>query len=328
MAAGAATAGNSIPSDFSTVSAVSAIALVPAWPDSKARVFRPKGRLPQEAVRLSVVSLVPLRAVAALALVLAATPAFASGAPLATYRAVHDLILDPAKDSPDVATVNARLVTEFAGSACAGYTTTTRFVTEAVDGDGNKKINDSRTVTFESSDGRLDFDNQSYDDNKLDEASRGSAQRSASGVSVKLTRPERKTVALAADLVFPTEQVSRVLDAARAGKHFVSFTGYDGLDDGESPSPTTIVIGAVSTDPSDVGDETPIAEAGFAAMEHWPVTISYFDAGSSVDQSPNYTMSAIIYDNGIMRQLRLDYGTFALIGKLTQLDVLPEKPCP
>ena len=272
--------------------------------------------------------MVLLRLAAWLALGLASAPVLASGTPLATYRAVHDLTLDPAKDSPDMAAVNARLVTEFSGSACAGYTTTTRFVTEAEDADGGKKVNDSRTVTFETGDGRLDFDNQSYDDGKLDQASRGTAQRADGGVSVKLTKPTRKTVTLGADVVFPTEQVSRVLEAARAGQHFVKFTGYDGLDDGETPSPTTIVIGPVSTDPSDVGDETAIAEAGFATMEHWPITINYFDPDTGVDQSPNYTMTAIVYDNGIMRQLKLDYGNFALIGRLVQLDKLPEKPCP
>ena len=293
-----------------------------------ARVFRPKGRLPQEAVRLSFRSIDSLRLVVWLVLGLAGWPAIAAGASLATYRAVHDLTLDPTRDSPDVASVSARLVTEFSGSACAGYATTTRFVTEAVDTDGNKKVNDSRTVTFETGDGRLDFDNQSYDDGKLDQASRGTAQRSAAGISVKLTKPEKKTVAFTVEMVFPTEQVTRVLDAAHAGKRFVAFTGYDGLDNGENPSPTTVVIGPGSTDPSDVGDETAIAEAGFATMEHWPVTISYFDQAAGADQSPNYSMNAILYDNGIMRQLRLDYGNFALVGKLVQLDVLPEKPCP
>jgi hypothetical protein len=291
-------------------------------------VFRPKVRLPQEAVRLSFQSLLRLRSGAGLVIFLGCGPALAAGVPLATYRAVHDLTLDPDRDSPDVASVNARLVTEFAGSECAGYTTTTRFVTQAVDANGGKKVNDSRTVTFESSDGRLDFDNQSYDDGKLDQVSRGTAQRSDAGMSVKLTKPDRKTIAFPADLEFPTEQVSIALDAARAGKHFVAFTGYDGLDDGESPSPTTIVIGPASTDPSDVGDETAIAEAGFAAMPHWPVTISYFSAVAGTDNTPDYTMNAIMYDNGIMRQLKLNYGSFALVGKLVQLDLLPAKPCP
>jgi hypothetical protein len=272
--------------------------------------------------------LLRFRSGAWLVLMLACGPALAAGVPLATYRAVHDLTLDPDKDSPGVASVNARLVTEFAGSECAGYTTTTRFVTQAVDADGDKKVNDSRTVTFETQDGRLDFDNQSYDDGKLDQVSRGTAQRSDAGVSVKLAKPDRKTITFPADLEFPTGQVAIALDAARAGKHFLAFTGYDGLDDGESPSPTTIVIGAASTDPSDVGDETAIAEAGFAAMPHWPVTISYFSAAAGTDNTPDYTMSAIMYDNGIMRQLKLNYGNFALVGKLVQLDLLPAKSCP
>ena len=39
-------------------------------------------------------------------------------------------------------------------------------------------------------------------------------------------------------------------------------------------------------------------------------------------------MSFVIYENGIGRKLRIDYGDFALTGKLTQLDLLPDTTCP
>jgi hypothetical protein len=247
--------------------------------------------------------------------------------PLATYRAIEDLTLDPDRDSPDVASVTGRLVTEFSGSACAGYTTNTRMVVQAVDTDGSRKVNDSRTLTFETPDGRFDFDNQSYTDGKLDEASKGTAQRSGDTIAVTLTKPDKQTATFDASLVFPTEQVARVIAAARAGTRFLSFTVYDGLDDGVSPSETSTIIGPGSTDANDGGDESAIADAGLAGLQHWPVTISYFDKSAPSDQAPDYTMRAVVYENGLMRQLRLDFGNFSLAGKLVELDILPEKPC-
>ncbi len=258
----------------------------------------------------------------------AAGPAFAAGVPLASYRAVHDLVLDPNVDAPDIGTMTGRVVTEFKGSECAGYTTVTRFVTDATDSDDQRHLIDSRSVTVEKPDGSMSFDNQTIDNGDAGDVAVGDASRSAGGVHVKLTKPEKKSFDLAPDILFPTTQVSRTLDAARAGQRFLSFIAYDGLDGGETTEPATVIIGEGSTDPSDVGDEAPIADAGFATLMHWPVTISYFDQTAGTDQAPTYTMSAILYDNGIMRRLRLDYGKFALVGKLVRLDTLPTTPCP
>jgi hypothetical protein len=265
---------------------------------------------------------------ASLGAVLPAGFVLADGVPLASYRAIEDLTLDPGDADQDVAAVSGRLVTEFTGSACAGYTTTTRMVIQATDSDGTRKVNDVRTLTVETLAGRLDFDNQSFIDGKLDQASKGTAERSGGQITVHLARPEKKTVALDAALVFPTEQVVRIIAAARAGKRFLSFTAYDGLDDGESPAPTSMIIGKGSTDPSDVDDETAVAEAGIAGLEHWPLTVTYFSNDSTSDQKPDFTLSGILYENGVMREQRLDFGSFALIGKIVGLSLLPAKPCP
>jgi hypothetical protein len=283
-----------------------------------------------------------------LLLLLIAAPASADTVRLVPYRSVEDLALDPGATDQSVAAVSGRLVTEFTGSACAGYTTTTRMVVQVANSDGGRKVSDTRTVTFEKpaaetrsggapSDeagagqgqaGRLDFDNQSFTDGKPDEASKGTAVRSGNALTVQLALPEKKTVTLDGGLVFPTEQVMRLIDAARAGKHFLAFTAYDGLDDGESPAPTSMTIGKGTTDPSDIGDETAVAEAGIAGMQHWPVTVSFFDKGVTTDQAANFTLTGIVYENGVMREQRLDFGNFTLTGKMVGLEMLPAKPCP
>jgi len=262
-----------------------------------------------------------------LAVFLGLQPALAGSVALATYRAVHDLVIDPASEAPDIGTMIGRMVVEFSGSDCAGYKTTTRFVTASEDGDGARQVVDARSVIFETNDGRFDFDNQTYEDEGLSDSSKGTAERGAGGVTVTLTEPARKTLELSADVVFPTEQLTRIIEAARAGDRFLSFSAYDAIDAGETVSPTTVVIGAESTASADVGVETAIADAGYATLLHWPVTVSYFDKGPGIDQAPTYTLSAILYDNGIMRQLKLNYGRFTLLGKLVQLDTLPKTPC-
>jgi hypothetical protein len=50
------------------------------------------------------------------------------------------------------------------------------------------------------------------------------------------------------------------------------------------------------------------------------VTISYFTQGDG-DRTPVYTISFELYENGISRALKLDYGDFALKGDLQSLQV-------
>lgn len=256
------------------------------------------------------------------------TVALAAPPTLASHRAVYDISLLEAADGTDVTGVTGRLVLEFSGSECAGYSSKLRFVTETEDADGGLQLTDSRSSTFEAADGRsLDFANETYSGNMLAEQSEGTASRNGGSVAVALTRPGTKRFVLKDTVVFPTEQMERIIASALAGDDFVSFEVYDGSESGETVYDTAGVIGRVSTAATDVGDEPIVAKAGIAAMRHWPVTISYFDKRGG-DEIPFYTMSFVVYENGVGRTMRIDYGDFTLAGKLTGLEMLPPTPCP
>jgi hypothetical protein len=50
------------------------------------------------------------------------------------------------------------------------------------------------------------------------------------------------------------------------------------------------------------------------------VSIAYFEPGSErKDALPVYEISFLMFDNGVSRKLRIDYGDFALQGELTQI---------
>src|SRR5258707_1409174 len=98
---------------------------------------------------------------------LAIAPAGAGPGPLglAPHRAVYDLSLADSSTSGSVASVSGRMVMEFTGSRCSGYTTKLRFVTQTEDNDGQHQVTDSRASTFEAGDGRrLGFTNETYTD--------------------------------------------------------------------------------------------------------------------------------------------------------------------
>jgi hypothetical protein len=254
----------------------------------------------------------------------------ASAAPvgLAAHRAIYDLSLSSAKPDSPTGDVTGRMVMEFTGSACAGYSTKLRFVTRTEDADGGDQVTDSRSTMFEAGDGKsLQFTNETYTDDSLAEESRGTASRKDKNIAVALTKPADKTFDLAPSVVFPTEQMKKVIDAARAGQRFLSFDVYDGSEDGETVFATAGVIGPEMKD-RDGGTEKAVKDAGIAGLRHWPVTISYFEKKNGVDETPFYVMSFIVYENGVGRSLKIDYGDFSLSGELTRLDILPSQPCP
>jgi hypothetical protein len=56
------------------------------------------------------------------------------------------------------------------------------------------------------------------------------------------------------------------------------------------------------------------------------MTLSYYEEGSA-DRMPIYTISFEIYENGITRALKIDYGDFALKGDLKSLNMQPQTTC-
>jgi hypothetical protein len=63
-----------------------------------------------------------------------------------------------------------------------------------------------------------------------------------------------------------------------------------------------------------------------ASLKRYPVTISYFEP-STGERTPIYVLGFEVYENGVSRALRLDYGSFAMRGELTTLEFLKPTPC-
>lgn len=265
----------------------------------------------------------------AVAACLAPSVALAQAPALASYRAVYDLSADDSGGEVSAtAAVGGRMAMEFVGSRCHGYRSKMRLVTEGEDADGNAEVTDARTDTLETEGGRFEFTSETYLNQALSQQATGVATRTADGIAVNLTKPGKQSFALGRQVLFPTEQMQRVLAAAAEGRHFLAMDVFDGSDTGKVVYATAAVIGQQSTAADDFGDDTLIGKAGFAGLPHWPVTVSYFDKTSGhTDDTPTYVTSFVVYANGIGRALRIDYGTFALVGHLSHLDMLPTPKC-
>ena len=249
----------------------------------------------------------------------AGASAAASASTLVPHRAVYDLELKNASDRSGITGLKGRMVYEFNGSACEGYTTTFRYVTE-IDNGEQLRLTDQQTTTFEAGDGsEFRFLTKSFVDKQLDAETIGDASSGAGGIAVKLKKPKEEKLALEKSQ-FPTQHLIELLGKAEKGEKFYETTIYDGSDDADKVLSTTVIIGkddnapAVATD-----DSAPMKDLGKG--HHWPVSLSYFEDGKESDGLPVYQIAFKLYENGITRDLVMDYGDFSMTGKLVDLKV-------
>jgi hypothetical protein len=102
---------------------------------------------------------------------------------------------------------------------------------------------------------------------------------------------------------------------------------YDGSNKGDKVYDTLGLIGRKIEAGAATASLEDVAQGEkLASVPRWPITISYFEEGKA-DRMPVYTISFELYENGVSRALKLDYGDFALKGDLKSLDVQAPSPC-
>jgi len=264
------------------------------------------------------------------------SPARAQGAPslpvvLVPHRAIYDLSLGQTRGDSQIASVSGRIVYDFSGNACQGYSLDFRQVSELDTGEGKVSTSDLRSTTWEGADAKtFKFTSENYVDENLVDTVDGHAEHNATKTAVDLDKPQHMSLDLDPGVVFPTEHMIRAIEAARAGKSILNFPVYDGSDTGDKVFNTLTVIGRKIAPNEHNHDDAAAADAKLASVPRWPVTISYFErdkSENSGEQTPAYSIGFELYENGISRALTLDYNDFVVTGKLTSLDIKDSKPC-
>ena len=243
---------------------------------------------------------------------------------LVPHRAVYDIQLKQASERSGIEGMRGRMVYEFNGSACQGYTTNFRFVTR-IDTGEQIRVTDQQSMTFEDiAAGKFRFETKSFTDDQMDKDVSGAAADENGKVSIELEEPAPRAVELA-DSRFPAEHMIEVIENARKGKALFEARIFDGSEDGDKSYLTTTVVGPLR---KPTASEAADKSAGIVASQaYWPVSIAYFDEKAAGDVLPIYTQSFKLYENGVSRDLTLDYGDFVLTGKLTKLEVLGSGEC-
>ena len=256
----------------------------------------------------------------------------AAGGAFLPHQALYELSLVKSRGSNAINSARGRILYNFSGSSCEGYTSEFRQVSELDSSEGKVTLSDLRSTSWEDGAGKsyrfkIDARTNDSDSSPVD----GIAERTGDYITVKLTQPQAKTFTLDGATVFPTEQIQRIVAAAKQGKSLVELTVYDGSDNGQKVYNTLSVIGqpikgekaVTSPDPSTSNEQ-------MKSLTRWPVTVSYYDRDAKTgdgEQTPVYAMQFELFENGVSRALVLDYNDFVISGALGKFDVKDSKPC-
>src|SRR6266480_3255268 len=198
----------------------------------------------------------------------------AASGPFLAHQALYELRLVKSRGSNAINSVRGRILYSFSGSACEGYTSEFRQVSELDSGEGKVTLSDLRSTSWEDGAGKsyrfkIDARMNDADPSPVD----GIAERTGDHITVKLTQPEAKTFALDGATVFPTEQIQRIVAAAKQGKSLLELTVYDGSDNGQKVYNTLSVIGQpIKGDKAVASPDPSTSNEQMKSLTRWPVT--------------------------------------------------------
>lgn len=249
---------------------------------------------------------------------------------LAPHRAIYEMTLDDARSASGITGIDGRMVFEFTGSTCDGYSLNMRMVTQMTDSQGQINLTDLRSSTWEQGDGKkFRFQSAQYLNDKLGDVTMGRAVRATpkAAVEVKLSQPSRTELNLSGPIFFPTQHSITLIEKALSGQKVFQARIYDGSEKGQKVYATTAFIGAeIKPGTEEATLEAPAKEKELGALPSWPVSIGYFEQTNG-DLTPSYQIDFRLYENGVSRELLIDYGDFSIHGTLTSLEYLNVKEC-
>jgi hypothetical protein len=254
----------------------------------------------------------------------------ASASAVAPHRAVYDLQLLRTTQGANVGNVSGRMAYEVSGSECDGWTVSFRLVNRFDYKEGNPRLFDTQSSSWETGDGKeMNYSEKEFVDSKQESEKRVSVVRADkdSAGEVSITLPQAKKTSIPPETIFPMRHQLRLMEAAAKGETRDVSLVYDGSDE-EKTVRAISTIGKKVNAGEGKKDIDNAQAAPLQSLPSWPVTIGYYSTEEENSETPLYQINFDMYENGVSNSLVMDYGSFALSGKLAHLELLKAETCP
>ena len=239
------------------------------------------------------------------------------------HRAVYELSLAKSRSGSAMARATGRLEFEWE-DVCTGWTVSQRTKVQIATSEGETISFGWSLSALESRDGRsYRFFIRRINPDGSDEEVRGEARfpaPGARGVAV-FDAPESRRVTLAKGTLFPTAHSLALMEAAAKGELPLWRTMFEGSGDDGRFGVNAVLREALAED-APKGFESPLLRD----QESWRLRLAYFGMDDTVSE-PEHEQTLRLYANGIVDEMLLDYGSFALRADLSVLEALPPLDC-
>jgi hypothetical protein len=251
-----------------------------------------------------------------------------AGVTHASHTAFYELSIGRVDANSNIVDARGRMVAEWR-LTCRGWTTNQRLIVSMAPGEGEPIASEVTMTSFESLDGKAySFDSETKIGGETVELVRGKAKRPGPGLPgmARYSEPRGLVLDLPGNTVFPFEHTIEVLEAAARGERRAFSYYFDGSQPEISPMAANSLILGTSRKPEDGAQNTfgKLSDANW-----WLVRLAMFDgqAATSGNEAPEFEMTQLLQENGVVRRFEFDYGDFTLVAALVKIEEIARPKC-
>jgi hypothetical protein len=255
------------------------------------------------------------------AMIAAFSAASASAAEIAPHRALYTMSLASSRSDSGVAAAQGTMAYQW-GETCDGWTVEQRYKLTMGYAESEDVEILSNFVTWESKDGlHYRYNQRESRNGKDNQEIRGEASLEGPGKGgvVNFEKPKPQVMNLPAGAIFPSIHTMLLIDQAKGGTNFLTRQVFDGATV-ENAVLVSAVIGP-KLEPDETAKKSPLLE-----RPGWRMRLAFFPADQKADQ-PDYELGMLLLDNGVSRDMLIDYGDYAIRATLDTIEPLPKPNC-
>jgi hypothetical protein len=238
------------------------------------------------------------------------------------HRALYTMTLGTSRTDSGVTGAQGAMAYQW-GETCDGWTVEQRYQLTISYAESQDVVIDSNFVTWESKDGlHYRFNQRETRNGAVDEEIRGSAQLDGPGKGGTITfdKPQSQTMKLPEGALFPSAHTILVIQKAQAGENFLSRQVFDGATVEGAVLVSAVIGQKIEPDPKDPLKNPLLQHPG------WRVRLAFFPSDQNAEK-PDYELGMLLLDNGVSRDMVIDYGDYTIKAKLDSIEALPKPNC-
>lgn len=250
-------------------------------------------------------------------------PQSAQAVDLASHKAIYDIRMKSTQTGSQVLDVRGKMLFTFKKS-CDGWISNHQFSLD-YQYTGTPPLDvESKFTSFEGFNGKLlNFSSSRVTNGEPDQQLRGLATISGgAGNIARFSIPEDLSFPLTGTTLFPAAHTIKLIEAAQKGEKIVNAQVFDGSDD-KGPVEINAVIGKKILPQIDGK-----LDKALTGGSGWLMRLAVFPNADDDNQTTSdYEMTMNLLENGIIRDMTVDYHNFSVSQKLIAVEPLKEDKC-